>query len=88
VTFAPLGRASAAAYPEGMCRSIVTLRRPDAAATDEEVRAAALQFVRKISGYRTPSRANQEAFEAAVDEVSAASRRLLDAVALPRRSTA
>jgi hypothetical protein len=68
-----------------MCRSIVTLRRPDAAATDEEVRAAALQFVRKISGYRTPSRANQEAFEAAVDEVSVASRRLLDAVASPQR---
>jgi hypothetical protein len=70
-----------------MCRSIVTLRRPDAAATDEEVRAAALQFVRKISGYRTPSRANQAAFEAAVDEVAATSRRLLDAVASPQRST-
>ncbi len=69
-----------------MCRSIVTLRRPDAAATDEEVRAAALQFVRKISGYRTPSRANQEAFEAAVDEVAVASRRLLDAVGSPRSS--
>jgi len=68
-----------------MCRSIVTLRRPDAAATDEEVRAAALQFVRKISGYRTPSRANQEAFEAAVDQVATASRRLLDAVSSPQR---
>jgi hypothetical protein len=87
VAFAPLGRASAAAYAERMCRSIVTLRRPDAAATDEEVRAAALQFVRKISGYRTPSRANQAAFEAAVDEVAATSRRLLDAVASPQRST-
>jgi hypothetical protein len=63
-----------------MCRSIVTLRRPGEPATDEEVRAAALQFVRKVSGYRVPSRANSEAFEAAVDEISVASRRLLDAV--------
>ena len=63
-----------------MCRSIVTLRRPGEPATDEEVRAAALQFVRKVSGYRSPSRANTEAFETAVAEVSAASRRLLDSV--------
>ena len=60
-----------------MCRSIKTLRRPDGLASDEEVRAAALQFVRKVSGYRAPSRLNQEAFDAAVDEVSAASGRLL-----------
>ena len=60
-----------------MCRSIKTLRRAGEPATDEEVRAAALQFVRKISGYRTPSRANEEAFDGAVDEVSAACRRLL-----------
>ncbi len=59
----------------------MTLRRPDERATDEEVRAAALQFVRKVSGYRAPSRRNEEAFQAAVDEVAAASRRLLDAVA-------
>jgi hypothetical protein len=64
-----------------MCRSIITLRRPDEEATDEEVRAAALQFVRKVSGFRAPSRRNQPAFDAAVDEISAASRRLLDAVA-------
>ena len=64
-----------------MCRSIITLRRPDEQATDEEVRAAALQFVRKVSGYRVPSRRNQQAFDAAVDEISVASRRLLDAVA-------
>jgi len=64
-----------------MCRSIITLRRPDEQATDDEVRAAALQFVRKVSGYRVPSRRNQQAFEAAVDEISVASRRLLDAVA-------
>ncbi|CAN5219721.1 DUF2277 domain-containing protein [soil metagenome] len=65
-----------------MCRSIITLRRPDEPATDEEVRAAALQYVRKVSGYRGPSRRNQEAFDAAVSEISAASRRLLDAVAV------
>jgi hypothetical protein len=61
-----------------MCRSIHTLYNVDPAVTDEEVRAAALQFVRKISGYRKPSRANETAFETAVDEIAAASRRLLD----------
>ncbi len=60
-----------------MCRSIKTLRRPDAAATDEEIRAAALQFVRKVSGYREPSRANADAFDGAVTEIADASRRLL-----------
>ncbi|HEY5626246.1 MAG TPA: DUF2277 domain-containing protein [Dehalococcoidia bacterium] len=60
-----------------MCRSIKTLRRKDQAATEEEVRAAALQFVRKVSGYRTPSKANEEVFEAAVEEVAEASQRLL-----------
>ncbi len=64
-----------------MCRSIKTLRRADEPATDEEIRAAALQFVRKVSGYREPSRKNTEAFVAAVDEVAEASRRLLDSVA-------
>lgn len=64
-----------------MCRSIKTLRRPDEPASDEEIRAAALQFVRKVSGYRQPSRRNEEAFETAVDEVADASRRLLEAVA-------
>jgi len=63
-----------------MCRSIKTLRRPDEPAGDDEVRAAALQFVRKVSGYRKPSRANEEVFDAAVDEISAASRRLLDSL--------
>jgi hypothetical protein len=63
-----------------MCRSIKTLRRPDEPATEEEIRAAALQFVRKVSGYRRPSKANTEAFETAVEEVTEASRRLLDAV--------
>jgi hypothetical protein len=66
-----------------MCRSIITLRRPDSTASDEEVRAAALQFVRKVSGYRVPSKRNEEAFVAAVDEIALASRRLLDAVSHP-----
>ena len=63
-----------------MCRSIKTLRRADEPATQDEIEAAALQFVRKVSGYRQPSKRNAEAFEAAVDEVAAASRRLLEAV--------
>jgi hypothetical protein len=63
-----------------MCRSIKTLRVLDEPATDDEVRAAALQFVRKVSGYRKPSPANEEAFNVAVDEVALASQRLLDAV--------
>jgi hypothetical protein len=63
-----------------MCRSIKTLRRSDEPATDEEIRAAALQFVRKVSGYRAPSRANTEAFERAVDDISEASRALLGAI--------
>ena len=60
-----------------MCRSIKTLRRRDETATTEEIRAAALQFVRKVSGYRTPSKANEEVFETAVDEVAKASQLLL-----------
>ena len=69
-----------------MCRSIKTLRRPDGPATEDEVRAAALQFVRKVSGYRAPSRVNQRAFDAAVNEISAASRRLLGGLRTPSRS--
>ena len=69
-----------------MCRSIKKLRRPDDPATDEEVREAALQFVRKVSGFQRPSRANAEAFDSAVDEIASASSRLLHAVAAPRRS--
>jgi hypothetical protein len=64
-----------------MCRSIKTLRRKDGKPTDQEVQAAALQFVRKISGYRAPSRVNTVAFEAAVREVSSSSRRLLESLA-------
>jgi hypothetical protein len=63
-----------------MCRSIKQLRRPDQPPTDEELRAAALQFVRKISGFRQPSRANQAAFEAAVEEITQASEKLLQAL--------
>lgn len=63
-----------------MCRSIKTLRRAGSPATEDEIRAAALQFVRKVSGYRQPSRANAGAFDAAVDEVAVASKRLLDAL--------
>jgi len=63
-----------------MCRSIKVLRTLDVPAADDEVRAAALQFVRKVSGYRWPSPANQAAFSAAVDEVAAASSRLLASV--------
>lgn len=67
-----------------MCRSIVKLRNEESPVTDEEIRAAALQFVRKVSGYRQPSRRNAEAFEAAVDEIAQATQRLLDALAAPQ----
>jgi hypothetical protein len=61
-----------------MCRSIKQLRNVQSPATDEEIRAAALQFVRKVSGYRKPSRVNEEAFERAVDSVAEITQRLLD----------
>jgi len=67
-----------------MCRSIKTLRGTEP--TAEEVRAAALQFVRKVSGYRLPSRANEAVFTAAVDEIEAAAERLLAGLA-PARAT-
>ena len=60
-----------------MCRSIKILRNIEPEASDEEVRAAALQFVRKISGYRHPSQVNTEVFEKAVDDISVISRQLL-----------
>ena len=63
-----------------MCRSIKTLRTLDEPAPDEEVRAAALQYVRKVSGYRKPSPANEHAFNHAVEEIALASTRLLQAV--------
>ncbi len=64
----------------GMCRNIHTLFNFEPRATDEEVHDAALQYVRKISGFAKPSRANEAAFARAVDDVAAASRRLLDAL--------
>ncbi len=68
-----------------MCRSIKVLRRPDQPATAEELNGAALQFVRKISGFNKPSRANQEAFERAVLEIAETSQRLLDVIANPAK---
>lgn len=64
-----------------MCRSIKVLRRPEQPATPDEITQAALQFVRKISGYHKPSKVNQEAFDDAVREIALASRRLLEKVA-------
>ena len=61
-----------------MCRNIQTLFNFDPPATEDEVRAASLQYVRKISGFTKPSQANEQAFERAVDEVTVASMRLLD----------
>lgn len=66
-----------------MCRSIKQLRSIDTPATDDEIRAAALQYVRKVSGYRMPSRANQDAFEEAVAEIAAATAHLLESLAAP-----
>ncbi len=63
-----------------MCRSIKRLRGPDGPATEEQIREAALQYVRKVSGFREPSRRNVEAFEAAVQEVASSSRKLIEAV--------
>ena len=63
-----------------MCRNIKTLFNFEPPATDDEVRASALQFVRKLSGYTKPSQANREAFDRAVDEVTAAARTLVDSL--------
>lgn len=60
-----------------MCRSIKTLFNFEPPATEEEIRAASLQFVRKLSGFHTPSQANQAAFDRAIDEVAAAARTLI-----------
>ena len=64
-----------------MCRNIKTLFNFEPPVTDEEIRAASLQFVRKISGFQKPSKANEAAFLAAVEEVARAARRLLDSLA-------
>lgn len=63
-----------------MCRNIRTLYNFDPPVTDDEIRAAALQFVRKVSGFRKPSQVNEAPFAAAVDEVAAATARLLNAL--------
>lgn len=67
-----------------MCRSIKQLRNTEIPATDEEIRAAALQFVRKVSGYRKPSKANEEVFEKAVEEVAESTRILLENLAFSK----
>ena len=66
--------------PHAMCRSIKTLFNFEPPATREEVRAASLQFVRKLSGFNTPSKVNEEAFNVAVDRVAAAAEELLDSL--------
>jgi hypothetical protein len=71
-----------------MCRSIKVLRRPDEAATRQEISAAALQFVRKVSGYRQPSRSNQPSFDAAVVEISDSVERLLEHIGAASPKTA
>jgi hypothetical protein len=63
-----------------MCRSIKTLRHAEIVATDEEIRAAARQFVRKVSGFREPSARHHAAFEGAVDDITLASQRLLESI--------
>ena len=70
-----------------MCRSIKVLRKPGQPATPEEIDAAALQFVRKISGYHRPSHINDEAFQLAVAEIASASQRLLESI-IPRSKVA
>jgi hypothetical protein len=71
-----------------MCRSIKTLRRADSRASEEEIAAAALQYVRKVSGYRVPSQRNSRAFDAAVNDVGRASRRLLEELEKARNEPA
>ena len=70
-----------------MCRSIKVLRQPAGGPTDQELYEAALQYVRKISGFRKPARVNQEAFDTAVAEIAAASRVLLERLLARKRPT-
>jgi hypothetical protein len=69
-----------AGYHEPMCRNIRTLFNFDPPATDEEIRAASLQFVRKLSGFTKPSQVNQAAFDRAIDETADVARRLIDSL--------
>jgi hypothetical protein len=66
-----------------MCRSIKQLRGAETPPTEEEIQAAALQFVRKVSGYRAPSRKNREAFDRAVTQIAEATRQLIDSLETP-----
>jgi hypothetical protein len=66
-----------------VCRSIKTLRRREEPASEEEIEAAARQFVRKVSGFHRPSRANEAAFESAIQEIATTSRHLLDSLVVP-----
>jgi len=65
-----------------MCRSIKPLRLPDRPATEQEIQEAALQYVRKVSGYRRPSKVNEEAFNKAINEVAEATRRMLEVITI------
>jgi len=65
-----------------MCRSIKTLRNVEIPATEEEIRAAALQFVRKVSGYRKPSKVNEASFERAVEEIALSTQKLLESISI------
>ncbi len=69
-----------------MCRSIKQLRTPEGPPSDAELEAAALQFVRKVSGFRKPSQANQETFERAVEEIASATRQLINDLVVRQRS--
>ena len=71
-----------------MCRSIKVLRVHDEHATLDEISAAALQFVRKVSGYRKPSRANEQVFNRAIVEISSSVERLLEELTAPRAASA
>ncbi len=74
-------------YARGMCRSIKTLRPPFADdVTEDDVRAAALQYVRKVSGFRTPASHNTAAFDLAVDQITAATEDLLDSIQVRGRA--
>ncbi len=78
--FGPAVEAALKGY--SMCRSIKQLRNSEIPATEEEIRAAALQFVRKVSGYRKPSRLNEEAFQRAVEEVAEATQKLMNSLTI------
>lgn len=71
-----------------MCRSIKQLRNSETPATPEEIEAAARQFVRKVSGYRRPSRTNEAAFEQAITEISTATEKLLNELVAPTKKSA